>query len=200
VSGRDRPDHYSVRARKEGYAARSVYKLREIQDRYHVLPTGGRILDIGASPGSWTQYALSVVGDAGRVVAVDLKEITAPGLAGDRRLIMVEGDIFDSSTLDVLARHGPYDAIISDAAPATTGNRAVDTARSAGLVEQVLFMCGKLMTTGGALVAKVFKRGEEQGLLRRVRSDFNSGRLVKPRASRAKSFEVFVVGTGYNPT
>ena len=193
---RDQPDHYSLRARREGYAARSVYKLQEIQQKHAVIPTRGRILDIGAAPGSWTQFVRSIVGPSGLVVAVDQSPL--PDLEGLSNVTAIIGDIYDTVILAQLAAQGPFDAVISDAAPPTTGNRTVDTSRSAALVEHVISLCPELLREGGALVAKLFQGGDEQALLARIRSQFTTGRLVKPRASRSESFEVFLVGTGYN--
>ena len=194
--GRGQPDHYSLRARKEGYAARSVYKLQEIQRKHSVISSGGRVLDIGAAPGSWTQFSRSIVGPSGLVVAVDLSPL--PDLEGLSNVTAIIGDIYDPAILAQLAARGPFDAVISDAAPQTTGNRTVDTSRSAALVEHVVSLCAKLLREGGAMVAKLFQGGEEQALLAQVRSQFTTGRLVKPPASRSESFEVFLVGTGYN--
>ena len=192
---RSRPDHYALRARKEGFAARSIYKLQEIQRKYAVIPVGGRVLDIGAAPGSWTQFARSVVGPAGHVVAVDLSPL--PDLESLANVTPIVGNIFDTAIVDALAARDPFHAVISDAAPLTTGNRTVDTSRSAALVEHVISLCPGLLRDGGAMVAKLFQGGEEQSLLTEVRSRFSIGRLVKPRASRSESFEVFLVGTGY---
>ncbi|MBU8913191.1 MAG: RlmE family RNA methyltransferase [Spirochaetales bacterium] len=192
---RSQPDHYSIRARKEGFAARSIYKLQEIQRKYAVIPTGGRVLDIGAAPGSWTQFAHSVVGPTGHVVAVDLSPL--PELEDFTNVTPIVGDIFDTALIESLAARGPFHTVISDAAPPTTGNRTVDTSRSAALVEQVISLCPALLRDGGTLIAKLFQGGEEQSLLAQVRSRFSMGRLVKPRASRSESFEVFLVGTGY---
>lgn len=193
--GRSQPDHYSLRARREGFASRSIYKLQEIHEKYHVIPAGGRVLDIGAAPGSWSQFARSLVGPAGLVVAVDLTPLT--DLDGLSNIEPIVGDIYDAAIVEALAARGPFDAVISDAAPRTTGNRTVDTSRSAALVEHVISLYPRLLRNGGTMVAKLFQGGEEQSLLARVRSQFSMGRLVKPRASRSESFEVFLVGTDY---
>jgi 23S rRNA (uridine2552-2'-O)-methyltransferase len=192
---RSQPDHYSMRARKEGFAARSIYKLQEIQQKHSVIRSGGRVLDIGAAPGSWSQYAGSIVGPRGLVVAVDISPLD--DLEGLPNVEPMVGDIYDPAVVEAIRSRGPYDAIISDAAPRTTGNRSVDTSRSAALVEQVISLCPEMLSAGGALVAKLFQGGEEQALLAQIRSLFATGRLVKPRASRSESFEAFLVGTGY---
>lgn len=195
MARRDRPDHYAKRAKREGYQARSVYKLEELQHRFGVLAPGMRVLDVGAAPGSWTQYARTVVGERGSIVAVDLSEI--PALEALDDVAIVTGDVTDEHVARRIEEAGPFGAIISDAAPRTSGNRTLDTARSAAIVEHLLWLAPRLLTPGGAFVAKLFQGGEEQALLGELRSRFETARLVKPKASRDESFETFLVGTGF---
>ncbi len=192
---RDRADHYSKQARKEGYSARSVYKLEELQRRFRVLAPGMSILDIGAAPGSWSQFARKILGKAGRIVALDLSEL--PDLDRFANVETITGSVFDEPVIEHLVNGGPYDAIISDAAPNTSGLRTLDTGRSAAIVEHVLWLCPRLLAPGGNLVAKLFQGGEEQPLLGEVRRLFETGRLNKPQASRDESFETFLVGLGF---
>jgi 23S rRNA (uridine2552-2'-O)-methyltransferase len=170
-----------------------VYKLEEIQRRFAILKRHGRVLDVGAAPGSWSQLAARIVGSGGTVVAVDLQPISSVG----EGVTSIVGDILDAAVVDKLRTLGPYDAIISDAAPKTSGNRTVDTARSSGLVEQVISLCHEMLLPDGNLVAKLFQGGEEQRLLSLARSLFGSVRMVKPKASRSESFETFLVAIGY---
>lgn len=195
MARRDRADHYSRDARKAGYSARSVYKLEELQKRFRLIRAGDVVLDVGAAPGSWSQFTARCVGRSGRVVAVDLQEM--PDLEGLGSVIAIRADVFAGETREALKRAGPFSVILSDAAPRTTGNRSVDTARSSAIVEEVLLLCDSLLSPGGNFVAKLFQGGEEQLLLRRVRELFATGRLIKPKASRSESFESFLVGTGY---
>lgn len=197
MTGRDRPDHYSRRARREGYSARSVYKLQELQRRFGVLGRGMRVLDVGAAPGSWSQLARKIVGEGGSVVAVDLSEL--PALDGLDDVETIVGDIFDEGVLARIADTGPYNAVISDAAPKTTGNRTLDTARSAAIVEHLLALTPSLLEPGGGFVAKLFQGGDEQTLLAQARDVFTKARLIKPKASRSESFETFLVGQGFRP-
>ncbi len=192
MSRRDRPDHFSQQARREGYVARSVYKLEELQKRFRLLRAGDRVLDVGAAPGSWSQYARKIIGRDGGITAVDLQPL--PDLEGFPSVTTIEADVFDEETVDRIAALGPYNLVMSDAAPSTTGNRTVDTARSAALVEQVVTICERVLVPGGAMVAKIFQGGDEQALLAMVRARFESSRLVKPKASRSESFETFLVG------
>lgn len=175
-----------------------MYKLEELQRRYTILAPGMRVLDVGAAPGSWTQYARKIVGADGSIVAVDLSEL--PALEGFENVEVVTGDLLDESITRRLVESGPYDAIISDAAPGTSGHRTLDTARSAALVEHLLAFTPRLLKLEANFVAKLFQGGEEQNLLQEVRRRFRSGRLVKPKASRDESFETFVVGQGFAGT
>ena len=172
-----------------------MYKLEELQRRYSVIRRGDRVLDIGAAPGSWSQLAARIVGGGGLVVAVDLDPVES--VAGIGTVTVLSGDVFSSEVIAELRERGPYNVIMSDAAPRTTGNRSVDTARSAALVEHVILLCDTLLRPGGNLIAKVFQGGDEQSLLAEVRSRFESARMVKPKASRSESFETFLVGTGF---
>lgn len=195
MARRDRPDHYTRQAKREGYQARSVYKLEEIQRRFRVLAPGMRVLDVGAAPGSWTQYTRKIVGERGSLVAVDLSQL--PALDALDNVQTVTGDVTDEEITRLLEEAGPFEAIISDAAPRTSGNRTLDTARSAAIVEHLLWLAPRLLAPGGGFVAKLFQGGEEKALLGEVRSRFDTARLVKPKASRDESFETFLVGTGF---
>ena len=188
---RDKPDHYSHRAKREGYRARSVYKLQEIDEKLGLLSAARRILDVGAAPGSWTQYALRRIARGGVVVAVDLKPVELPPSDSLRTL---EGDVTDEAIRAELRAAGPFDVILSDAAPSTTGNRTLDSARSAELVEIVLELADVLLAPGGNMVAKLFQGGDEKRLLEAARERFRSARIQRPKASRSDSFEVFIVG------
>ena len=187
-------DHYSKQAKKEGYRARSVYKLQELEQRFRPFGGGATVLDIGAAPGSWSQYAAGVVGPTGHIVAVDISQIE--DLTKYANVETIRGDIFSEETIDLIRSSSPYDAVISDAAPNTSGNRITDTARSAALVEQVIEISTEVLKPGGSLIAKLFQGGEEQQLLAMARNLFRSARLVKPKASRSESIETFLIGTG----
>ena len=194
MARRDRPDHYSRRARAQGYGARSVFKLQELDDRFSLVRHGYRVLDIGAAPGSWSQYASKRVGPTGLIVAVDLQEM--PQLEGLQNVTAFQADVLEPETHRRIEELGPFDLVVSDAAPRTTGNRTVDTARSAALVEEVIALATRFARPGAGFVAKVFQGGEEQALLATLKELFATARLIKPKASRSESFETFLVGTG----
>lgn len=172
-----------------------MYKLEELQRRFGVLSRGMHVLDVGAAPGSWTQLARKIVTEAGSIVAVDLSEL--PGLSNLPNVETIVGDVTDEATIVMLVDRGPFGAIISDAAPNTSGNRTLDTARSAAIVEHLVWLTPRLLTPGGNFVAKIFQGGDEQPLLAELRASFITARLIKPKASRDESFETFLVGLGF---
>lgn len=151
------------------------------------------MLDLGAAPGSWTQFSAGRVGPHGLVVAVDLSPINSR----PENAVVYTGDFYDPDVLQSIASHGPYNVVLSDAAPATTGNRSLDTTRSAAIAEHALYLCGTMLCEGGNLVVKIFQGGEEQNLLKELRRLFQTGRLFKPKACRAESFETYLIGLGY---
>lgn len=189
---RSQADFYTLKAKKEGYPARSVYKLKEIDEKFKILRPGMTVADIGAAPGSWSLYACRRLGTAGRVVGIDLKEfhIDSPAAA----FTGFFGDAFDPDNIEKLTALGPYDAVISDAAPATTGNRTVDAGASYELVEQVITLSESILKQGGSLVVKIFQGGDEKELFERMKTMFASVKSFKPEACRKISFETYFIG------
>ncbi|MDA3941521.1 MAG: RlmE family RNA methyltransferase [Spirochaetia bacterium] len=191
---RDKPDHYSLQAQREGYPARSVYKLKEIDEKFRIIKKGSNIIDIGASPGSWTLYVCRKLKGTGNITAVDLKAL---GLGINcQNLNFFKDDAFSEKFQETAVKTGPYDSVISDAAPSTTGNRTVDTGRSYNLAEDVLNFALKNLKGQGSLVIKIFQGGDEHQLLDIMKDSFKVAKIFKPKASRKESFEVFLVGTG----
>ncbi len=182
-------DHLTKKAKSEGYPARSVYKLQEIDEKYRLFRPGVSVLDLGAAPGSWTRWSRRRVGRNGSIVAVDLSAFEA-----DEQTTVVQADILDPAVAQHLRRYGPFDLVISDAAPATTGNRLVDTGRSEELVEAVFRLASDLLGHGGCVVAKIFAGGGEKAYLDRLRVAFARAALYRPKASRSESMEAFLVG------
>ena len=183
-------DHWGHRARKEGFAARSVYKLEEIDRRARILRPGARVLDLGAYPGSWTAYAAQRVGERGRVLGVDLQEFrgTLPPHAEIRT-----GDVL-SLELEKELGPGSFDVVVSDMAPSTTGHRFTDQARSHRLFMRALEIARAVLVPGGHFVGKIFQ-GEDFELARAaLRDAFEEVRIIKPPASRTESYETFLVG------
>ena len=196
MSNRSRPDFYAQKAKREGYMARSVYKLEEIQNKTRLIKPGDTVLDIGASPGSWTQYALKLLKGKGRVVGADLKPLGNFKTKGDLKFI--QGDIFSDDVTGPLSELGPFQVIISDAAPSTSGNRLMDTRRSYDLVERILEFTLQWLEPGGNFAVKVFQGGEEQELFNRMKQEFALVKRLKPKAVRKESFETYFIGLGRN--
>jgi 23S rRNA (uridine2552-2'-O)-methyltransferase len=186
-------DYYSRLAKQRNYPARSVFKLEEMHKRFSLLKAGLKVLDLGSAPGSWSKYCLQHLGPRGFLVGVDLEpvNISEPACGGYRFL---RGDIFSRQIVTTLKELGPFDVILSDAAPRTSGSGLVDTLGSLNLAERVLEIASITLNSGGHLVVKVFQGGEEVQLLQRMKTMFRRARAFKPKASRGESREIFFLG------
>ena len=190
-----KPDHFARQARREGYPARSVYKLQELHEKHGLIERTDAVLDLGAAPGSWSKFALEIVGAQGRVVAVDLSRVTLQVKPGND-FCFLEGDFFDPEITSRLSSLGPYDVVLSDAAPSTTGNALVDTARSFEIAERALSIGYKTLKPGGRLLVKLFQGGGERDFVGTARALFQTVRVCKPKASASNSREVYILGLG----
>lgn len=189
----NKPDRFTAKAHAEGYPARSVYKLEEIDRRCNTLIRQGmRVLDLGAAPGSWTRYVANKVGRGGKVVSLDLNPLK---VATPPYVIRLELDIFKTPVED-LAALGPFDLVLSDMAPHTTGMKEADAYRSIELVERAVEIADAALVPGGALVAKVFQGVGFEEVRNLFRARYGTVRLLKPEASRKESVEIFLVGLG----
>ncbi|MBQ0824399.1 RlmE family RNA methyltransferase [Microvirga terrae] len=187
-------DPYVARAKREGYRSRAAFKLLEIDEKYHLLKPGQRIVDLGAAPGGWSQIAATKVGPKGKVVGIDLLPIDPmPGVE------FIQLDFLDESApgrlIEMLG--GPADIVMSDMAANTTGHKKTDHLRIIGLAEAAIYFAREILAPGGAFVAKVFQGGTENQLLADLKRDFAVVRHVKPAASRADSAELYVMATGF---
>ena len=187
-------DPYVARAKREGYRSRAAFKLLEIDERFHLLKPGQRVIDLGAAPGGWSQVAAKVVGPSGGVVGIDLLEI-AP-LAG---IDFIQLDFLDDSAPERLKEllGGPADIVLSDMAANATGHKKTDHLRIIGLAETAAEFAREVLAPGGAYLAKVLQGGTENALLADLKRDFSSVRHVKPAASRADSSELYVLAMGF---
>jgi 23S rRNA (uridine2552-2'-O)-methyltransferase len=201
-SSYEKPDYWAIRAQKEGYPARSVYKLSELIEKFPLLPrdlSRFRALDLGAAPGSWSLFLLRKLAGRGFLAAVDLAPLSRQydrGLFDGENFFFVQGDITAPETRLALTGRGPYNLLISDAAPATTGSRSVDTLRSLALAEESVHYAETALAQGGSMVVKIFQGGDTAGLLARIRELFETGKSFKPAACRPGSFETYYVGLG----
>ncbi len=196
MNSRSKPDHYTLKARKLGYPARSVFKLEEIQKKWALMKKGKPVLDVGAAPGSWTLYALKTLGKGSRVTAVDLKPLGIKAPPGTK-LRFLQSDIFTPESAEYLADDGPYGCILSDAAPATSGNRLVDSSKSYKLVMRVIDLAETHLAPGGNLVVKIFQGGDEKEVRDRIKALFSEVKSFRPKAVRSESMETYIIGMGF---
>ena len=187
-------DHWSRLARKEGYPARSVWKLEEIDRKHSLMAPGGRVLDLGAAPGDWTLYAAGRVGPGGLVAAVDLTPM--PGRDLPAQVMTLQADLLEADP-SLAAAWGPFDAVLSDMAPKTTGRREVDQARSRDLAEKAWKWAQRLLKPGGSFLFKIFESPEASELARELAPAFGRQVRIKPKATRDRSLEIYVLGLGF---
>lgn len=190
-------DDYVKRAQKEGLRSRAVFKLRELDERYRLLKPGMTVVDLGAAPGGWSEYALSRVGAKGKVVALDILPI-APISGVD----FIQGDFREDAVLAQLREivgAEKIQVVLSDIAPNMSGSKAVDQPRAIHLAELALDAAKELLASGGAFVIKLFHGEGFDPYVREVRRNFASVAVKKPDASRARSSEVYLLATGFKP-
>jgi 23S rRNA (uridine2552-2'-O)-methyltransferase len=186
-------DHFFQRAKQEGFRARSAFKLEELARRFHLLRPGGRVLDLGAAPGGFLQVAADAVGPSGLVVGVDLVPLKPFSQAWVRTAVLdVLADEADL-TLDSVAP-GPFDVVLSDMAPKTTGVHATDEARSLRLATRALEIARSRGRPGSSLVTKLFMGGEFEAFRTELRAAYEEVKVVRPEATRSASVEVYLVG------
>ena len=183
-----KPDRFTVAAKKAGFPARSVFKLEEIDRRVRIFRPGMKVLDLGAAPGSWSLYVAQRVGPKGRVLAIDLQPIA---VAMPPNVEVRPGDAFAISSLE---EQGPFDVVLSDMAPATTGVRFTDQSRSFDLFMQALAVAERSLAPGGTFVGKIFMGEDLPKARAKVRELFAKERLIRPETTRASSYELFVIG------
>jgi len=183
-------DSFTHKAQKAGYPARSVFKLEEIDRRLRLLKPGQRVLDLGAAPGSWSLYAAQKIGSTGRVVAIDLEPILVPL---SPNVTAIVGDAF-ALTNEELSEHAPYDVVLSDMAPRTTGNRLGDQTRSFELFMRALHVAEMLLRPGGAFVGKIFMGEDFSRAQAETKRLFAEQRAIRPEGTRATSYELFLIG------
>ena len=192
---RQERDPYVQQARREGWRSRAVYKLQQIDTKERLLKPGMICVDLGAAPGGWSQYAADKLKGQGRVVAIDL--LPMDSLAN---VDFLQGDFTDDATLDelqALLGDQPVDLVISDMAPNISGNRAVDQPRAMYLVELALDFCRQVLRPGGDFVCKLFQGEGFDEFLTDARRSFKRVKVMKPKASRPGSREVYLVARNY---
>ncbi len=189
-------DHYSERAKKERYPARSVFKLKEAQKKFHLIKKGDRVLDLGCSPGSWLLYAAELSGKRGRILGIDLKTISIK-IPPQAKMLTADILTIDRAWIDKQELGNRFNVVLSDMAPATTGNKALDAARSCKLCQAARSIAEMVLKPGGAFICKIFQGEEFKEFSDTVRSRFKRHKIFKPRSSRKGSKEIFILGMGF---
>lgn len=191
-------DYYSRKAKKDKYPARSIYKLEEIQLKYKFLRRGDSVLDLGCYPGSWSLYASEVVGPKGIVVGVDLQQADQNVRPGGSPIHWLCQDILEPEMIPMVRKFRPaFKVIISDLAPATTGNKWTDAQRSLTLVRKTLALSETLLLNKGHYICKVFQGEDFPLFVADLKKRFAMVKVLKPKSSRIESREVFVLGMEY---
>ncbi len=184
-------DHYFKKAKKEKYPARSVYKLKEADQKYRLFRRGQLVLDLGAAPGSWSKYVLERVGPKGLVVAIDLSplKISAPNL------LFFQEDVFSVTPQKIRERveGQSFDAVLSDMAPKTTGDRSGDHFRSVELAQRALELAKELLKPGGVFLVKVFEGEAFPRFVEEVKREIGPVKRFRPKSTRSESREIFVL-------
>ncbi len=188
-----RHDRFHQKAKKEGFLARAVFKLEELDSQFKLFKPGQRVLDLGCAPGSWLQYARSKVGDKGILVGLDRAPLEG-NVAGAR---IVVGDVLSIDINALLGDLTAFDVVLSDMAPDTSGVRSMDQARSEALFERALDIATQVLAPGGNFVGKIFQGPDFKKLTDSVRARFEVGKSAKPASSRQISIEQYVVGKGF---
>lgn len=190
-------DPYVIEAKRLGYRSRAAFKLIELDDKFHVLKPGARVVDLGAAPGGWTQVSMQRIGAKGHVVGIDLLEIEAVAGAD-----LLQGDFLDDDAPDRIKAllGGPADVVLSDMAASATGHPQTDHLRIMSLLEVAIDFATDVLAPGGTFIGKVLQGGTENQLLTLLKQNFKTVKHAKPPASRSDSAEVYVVATGFkNP-
>jgi len=191
-------DHYFQRAKQRGFRARSAFKLEELVERFDLLRPGARVLDLGAAPGGFLQVIARMVGPSGLAVGVDLVALRPFTEAWVRTAVVDVLADGAQAQIEAVAR-GPYDAVLSDMAPKTTGVRATDEARSVRLAERALALARALGKPGSSFVTKLFMGGDFEAFRAQLREAYREVKVVRPEATRSASVEIYLVGLGLRP-
>jgi 23S rRNA (uridine2552-2'-O)-methyltransferase len=189
-------DPYYKRAKEENYRSRASYKLLQLNKKFKIIKENNKVLDLGASPGGWSQVALERIGEGGTVVGVDLNKIKP---FPEENFHFIRGDFTEEKVQREISEklEGEADAIICDASPSLSGIKQVDHLRSMDLVESVLTITDKLLKNKGNLLIKIFQGEEYKNILTRTKKNFKTLKTTKPASSRKKSSEMYLIGLGH---
>jgi len=194
MKGKKWEDHYTRRARDEKWPARSVYKLQEIDKKFHLIHKGDRLLDLGCYPGSWAQYGLKKVGPGGEVIGIDQSRLDQFSFPNFR---FIQADVFLLEIDELVRKIGLMDLLMSDLAPKTTGIKLTDVARSMELAERAEKIVLALLKKKGNFLCKVFEGEDLKAFKTEISHYFQQVRLFRSKATRKRSREVYLVGLAF---
>lgn len=184
-------EFYTALAKKEGYPARSVYKLKELDEKYEIIKKGNRVLDLGSSPGSWLLYISQKVGDKGKVTGVDVEEIKIPQKAN---IVFIKKDILDLKEDDFRDK---VEVVVSDMSSKTSGIKFLDSGKSLELAERAFEIAKSVLLPGGNFVCKIFENEESEEFFKKVKKCFDFAKRFRPRAVIKRSREFYIIGRGF---
>ncbi len=186
-------DHLTIRAKNENYPARSVYKLEEIQNKFHVMKQNDLVLDLGCAPGSWLLYAAKQVGNNGKIFGIDLKKIE---IHLPENVVAIEDNIMNLTDDSFLTQQTQFNVILSDMAPGTTGRKDVDALRSFELCNMALKIADDCLLQNGNFVCKIFQGNDFNVFQKNVKSKFKACKIFKPESCRKQSKEIYIIAKG----
>jgi len=187
-------EFFTRKAKEEGYPARSVYKLKEIDEKYHLFKKGDKVLDLGCAPGSWLFYVANKIGIKGKVVGIDIKDIKIPP---KENIIFIKKDVMDFEKSEARELSQKYQAVISDLAPSTSGIELVDTAKSLELCGKALDIARRVLAPSGNFVCKIFEGGLTNDFFKEVETSFKFTKRFRPKAVIKRSKEFYIIGKGF---
>ncbi len=181
-------DHYYYLAKKKGYMSRASFKLIQINERFHIIRDGFYVLDLGSSPGGWSQIAIELVGKTGKVVGVDIKFMRI------KNVEFIRGNVFDENIIErIKEKAESFDAVISDMAPAISGIKSMDQNKSIELAERAFCIGKEVLKEGGNMIIKVFQGDMLSKFVNKLKKNFEMVKLHKPKASLPRSSEIYVI-------
>jgi len=184
-------EFYTTLAKKEGFPARSVYKLKEIDEKYKIIKEGNRVLDLGCAPGSWLLYVSQKVGNKGKVIGVDIEEIKIPKKAN---IVFIKRNVFDLKESDFKDK---FEVVVSDLSPKTSGIKFLDAGKSLELAEKSFEIAKSVLLPGGNFVCKIFESESSNAFFKKVKNCFDFAKRFKPKAVIKKSREFYIIGRGF---
>lgn len=183
-------DFYTKKAKREGYPARSVYKLQEINNKYSLIKEGDRVLDLGCAPGSWLSYISKIIGPSGKVLGVDLADIKIPV---PDNAVFLRKNMFDLTDDDLWQFGMKYNAILSDSAPKTSGIKFADAGKSLNLCEKAFQICQNFLIPGGNFFCKIFEGESTNYFFNEIKNNFRFAKRFRPKATRKESSEIYII-------